>query len=208
MSIKNFEKETEERWNKLRGLDFIELGDLVVSTDSDLTKYECYGIMIKLKEEELASSSQEDEKRVEQLTSLLEEMKKNRDKHKESIEVQTHFFHYQMSIFLGSERLINKKVAVDKMIEFCNKFPSGPGSNYLTVLKNTQVDYDTDLTINAMMYEELRQLSEDENLAFAKTANLELMVEILEKHPSLGEHKNREELILNYVKKSDPSKNL
>ena len=94
------------------------------------------------------------------------------------------------------------------MIEFCNKFPSGVGSNYLTVLKNTQVDYDTDLTINAMMYEELRQLSEDENLAFAKTGHLELMVEILEKHPSLGEHKNREDLILNYVKKNDTHNDL
>ena len=203
MSITNFEKETEERWNKLRGLDFIELGDLVVSTDSDLTKYECYGIMIKLKEEELASSSQEDEKRVEQLTSLLEEMKKNRSKHKESIEVQTNDFHYQKSIFIGNERLVNKKYAVDKMIEFCNKFPSGPGSNYLTVLKTEQVRYDTDLTRNAIMYEELRQLSEDENLAFAKIKHLELMVEILEKHPSLEGHKKRTDLILDCVKNRD-----
>ena len=191
---KKFEKETEERWDKLRGLDFIELGDLAVSTDSDLTKYECYGFMIKLKEEELASSSQEDEKRVEQLTSLLEEMKRNRGEYKESIEVQTHFFFYQMSIFIGNKHLVDKKAAVDKMIEFCNKFPSGPGSNYLTVLKNTQADYDTDLTINETMYGELSELTKKENLSFAKKAHLKIMKEILEKHPSLKTKERLDEL--------------
>jgi hypothetical protein len=44
------------------------------------------------------------------------------------------------------------------------------------------------------MYEELSELTKKENLSFAKKANLKIMKEILEKHPSLKTKERLDEL--------------
>jgi hypothetical protein len=61
-------------------------------------------------------------------------------------------------------------------------------------LKEEKIRFETDLTTNETMYEELSELTKKENLSFAKKANLKIMKEILEKHPSLKTKERLDEL--------------